>query len=87
MISKITPEKLKQTDIDHDANHLADVMRYVHLADTMRYVHLAFMHLPKQESYVCECKHCNLTHYTSYKRLNCEYCGCDSDQFICRELK
>lgn len=81
MISKITLEKLKQTDIDHDANHLA------YVADVMRYVHSAFMHLPKQKSYACECKHCNLTHYTSYKRLNCEYCGCDSDQFTCRELK
>lgn len=50
--------------------------------------HSAFMQLPKQRSYACECKKCNLTLYTSFKRLNCEYCGSsDPDVFECKELK
>lgn len=69
--------KLKQTGIDYDASHITDALAYA----------LWYMRQPEQKSYACECKHCNLTHYTSYKRLNCEYCGCDSDQFTCKELK
>lgn len=72
-------EKLKNPGIDYDADHLADALRYA--------FNTAFMRLPEQKSYVCECKRCDLTHYTSYKRLNCELCGCDSNQFTCRELK
>lgn len=71
--------RLARPGIDHDADHLADAMRYAFRS--------AFMQMPVQRSYACECKRCNLTHYTSYKRSNCEYCGCDSDQFTCRELK
>ena len=73
--------KLMQTGIgiDYDADRL-DAMRYT--------LHTAFMHLPEQKSYACECKHCNLTLYTSTKRLNCEYCGSsDPDVFECKELK
>ena len=79
MIDMITPEKLKNPDIDYDTNHLADALQYAFKS--------AFMQLPVQRSYACECKRCNLTHYTSYKRLNCEFCGCDSNQFTCKELK
>lgn len=80
MLSKITPEKLKNPGIDHDADHLAEAIRYT--------FHSAFMQMPRQRSYACECKVCNLTHYTSYKRLNCEFCGSsDPDVFECRELE
>lgn len=71
--------RLAKHGIDQDADHLADAIRYA--------FHTAFMQMSVQRSYVCECKRCNLTHYTSYKRSNCEYCGCDSDQFTCKELK
>ena len=71
--------KLKQTGIDYDADHLADSLRYMFNA--------GFIQRAAQKSYACECKLCGITCYTSYKRLNCEYCGCDSNQFTCRELK
>lgn len=72
---------LCNSGVDYDADHLAEAIRYA--------FHTAFMHvqIPIQRSYACECKRCNLVHYTSYKRLNCEFCGCDSDQFTCKELK
>lgn len=72
--------KLTQAGIDHGADYLADALRYVF--NTAAYIQRAELHC-----YACECKRCDLTHYTSYKRLNCEFCGCDSDQFTCRELK
>ena len=75
MIDMTTSKKLKNPGIDYDADHLAGALWY------------AFMQLPVQRSYACECKRCDLTHYTSYKRLNCEFCGCDSNQFTCKELK
>lgn len=72
--------KLMQTGIDYDADHLAEAIRYT--------FHSAFMQLPVQRSYACECKRCGLTHYTSYKRLNCEFCGSDDPAvFTCKELK
>lgn len=71
--------KIKSPGIDYDADHLAEAIRYA--------FHSAFMQRSVQKSYVCECKCCDLTHYTSYKRLNCEFCGCDSNQFTCKELK
>ena len=79
MIDMITPEKLKNPGIDYDVDHLAEAIRYAFRS--------TFMQLPKQRSYACECKRCDIIHYTSYKRSNCEFCGCDSDQFICKELK
>lgn len=80
MLSKITPEKLKNPGIDQDANHLAEAIRYA--------FHSAFMRLPVQKSYACECKYCDLTHYTSYKRVNCEFYGnSDPEVFECKELK
>lgn len=76
----ITPEKLNNPHVDYDVDHLADALRYM--------FHSAFMQLPKQRSYACECKRCNLTHYTSDKRLNCEYCGSsDPEVFTCTELE
>lgn len=71
--------RLANQGIDKDADYLAEAIRYA--------FHSAFMQQPEQKSYACECKRCNITHYTSYKRSNCEYCGCDSDKFTCRELK
>lgn len=79
MTDIMTPSKLKDPGIDYDADHLADALRYMFNAGYIR------QHV--QKSYACECQRCNLTHYTSYKRLNCEFCGCDSNQFTCRELK
>ena len=64
---------------EYDRSHLTDALRYA--------FHTAFMHLPVQKSYACECKNCNLTLYTSTKRLNCEYCGSsDPSVFECKEL-
>lgn len=66
--------------IDDNADHLADALRYIFNA--------GFIQRPELKSYACECKHCNLTLYTSTKRLNCEYCGSsDPDVFECRELE
>lgn len=80
MISMITPEKLKDPHINDTADHLAEAIRYA--------FHSAFMQLPKQRSYACECKHCEITLYTSTKRLNCEYCGSsDPEVFTCTELE
>ena len=67
--------KLMQIGIDYDADLLCDALYTVYIQRV------------ELKSYACECKRCNLTHYTSYKRSNCEYCGCDSNQFICKELK
>lgn len=72
--------RLARQGIDHDADYLADALKYAF--NTAAYIQRAEL-----KAYACECKRCNLTHYTSYKRSNCEYCGCDSDQFTCRELK
>lgn len=77
MIGWTNNSPLTDPDINSDADHLADALGYVFYS---------YMH-PELHSYACECKRCNLTHYTSYKRSNCEYCGCDTDQFTCRELK
>lgn len=66
--------------IDYDADHLADALRYA--------LNTGHIRQPVQKSYACECKHCNLTLYTSTKRLNCEYCGSsDPDVFECKELE
>ena len=67
--------------IHYDHNHLVD-------AYVLRYA-LDVLHIkpPVQKSYACECQRCGLTRYTSYKRLSCEFCGCDSNQFTCRELE
>lgn len=74
-------DKLVQADIDYDVYHIQD-------AYTLGYMFNAgFIQQPEQKSYACKCKCCGITRYTSYKRLNCEYCGCDSNQFTCRELK
>lgn len=75
-----TVNKSIQAGIDYDTDHLAEAIRYA--------FHSAFMQRPVQKSYACECKHCNLTLYTSTKRLNCEYCGSsDPDVFECKELE
>lgn len=67
--------------IDYDADHLADALAYAF--NTAAYI----QHL-ELKAYACECQRCNLTQYTSYKRLNCEYCGSsDPDVFECKELK
>lgn len=69
-----------ENKIVYDHNHLEDALGYS----------LATMYLrqPEQKSYACECKRCNLTMYTSTKRLNCEYCGSsDPSVFECKELK
>lgn len=72
--------RLARSGIDYDTDHLADALKYaLYTAQLQQHLEL--------KAYACECKRCNLTHYTSYKRSNCEYCGCDSDQFTCRELK
>lgn len=72
--------RLARPGIDHDADYLADALKYA--------FNTAFMQMPKQKSYACECKKCNLTLYTSTKRVNCEYCGSsDPGVFECRELK
>lgn len=77
MISMITPEKLKDPHINQDADHLAYALRYM----LRNYV-------GPNNSYACECKHCEITLYTSIKRLNCEYCGSsDPEVFTCTELK
>ena len=70
--------KLMQAGIDHDANHLADALRYA-----------LYNYRPaKLSCYACECKHCELVLYTNTKRLNCEYCGSsDPEVFTCTELK
>lgn len=80
MIDITTSEKLKNLGIDQDANHLTDALRYA-------FNTAAYMQHLELKAYACECQRCNLTQYTSYKRLNCEYCGCDSNQFTCKELK
>lgn len=80
MTDMITPEKLKNPDTDYDADHLAEAIGYA--------FHTAFMQMPERKSYACECKKCDLTLYTSFKRLNCEYCGSDNPAiFTCRELE
>ena len=73
--------RLANQGIDHNADYLADALRYA--LNTA-----AYMQRAEQKSYACECKHCNLTLYTSTKRLNCEYCGSsDPSVFECRELE
>ena len=80
MIHKTAFEKLSDPHIDQDVDHLAEAIRYT--------FHSAFMQLPKQRSYACECKHCEIILYTSTKRLNCEYCGSsDPGVFTCTELE
>ena len=70
------PKKLKDL-YSHDTDHLADALRY-----------MLYNYQPEQKSYACECKHCEITLYTSTKRLNCEYCGTsDPEVFTCTELK
>lgn len=72
--------RLAKSGID-DADHLADALKYAF--NTAAYI----QHL-ELKAYACECKRCDLTQYTSYKRLNCEYCGSsDPDVFECKELK
>ena len=67
--------------IDHAANHLADALKYTfNTAQLQQHIEL--------KAYACECKHCDITVYTSFKQLNCRYCGSsDPDVFECRELK
>lgn len=78
MISTITLEKLKDPHINPDADRLTDALRY------MLYRGMHF----EQHSYACECKHCDITLYTSIKRLNCEYCGSsDPEVSTCTELE
>ena len=72
--------RLARSGIDHNADYLADALKYAF--NTAVYIQRAEL-----KAYACECKRCNLVQYTSYKRLNCEYCGCDSNQFTCKELK
>lgn len=91
MIDMITPEKLSNTHINDDAGHLAGALRYFlrksradHLADILEHAYRPTEH----HSYACECKHCEITIYSSIKRLNCEYCGSsDPEVFTCTELK
>ena len=72
--------KLMQSGIDYNVNHLADALRYA--------LNTAYLSHVELKAYACECKKCNLTLYTSFKRLNCEYCGSsDPDVFECKELK
>ena len=72
--------KLMQTGIDQDADHLCDALRYA--------LHIGYIPRVEQKAYACECKHCEITLYTSIKRLNCEYCGSsDPEVFTCTELK
>lgn len=79
MISMITPEKLKAPHIT-DADHLCDALRYA--------LNTAYTSRVELKAYACECKHCDITLYTSTKRLNCEYCGnSDPEVFTCTELK
>lgn len=68
-----------------EADHLAEAMHYWRtIVGTRMYNYQP----AKQKSYACECKHCELTLYTSTKRLNCEYCGSsDPDIFECKELE
>lgn len=69
---------IKDPYINHDADHLANALRYM----------LYNNYQPERYSYACECKHCEITLYTSTKRLNCEYCGSsDPEVFTCTELK
>lgn len=90
MINKITPEKLKDPHINDDVDHLTDSLAHAMyywrtVVGTRLRKHL---HDEQHDSYACECKRCNLTHYTSDKRLNCEYCGSsDPEVFTCTELK
>lgn len=65
---------------EHEPNHLEDALGYALNPD--------YVQLPVRKSYACECKNCNLTHYTSYKRLNCLFCGSsDPSVFECKELE
>jgi Zn finger protein HypA/HybF involved in hydrogenase expression len=69
----------------NEADHLADAMYYWRTIVGTRLRN--YMHA-EQKSYACECKHCEITLYTSMKRLNCEYCGTsDPGVFTCTELK
>lgn len=73
--------RIKNPGIDYDADHLAEALKYAF--NTAAYIQRAEL-----KAYACECKHCDLTVYTSYKRLNCEYCGSsDPSVFECKELK
>jgi len=71
----LSPDKQSE----YDRNHLADALGYA--------LNPKYARWPVQKSYACECKHCDLTLYTSTKRLNCEYCGSsDPSVFECKEL-
>ena len=72
--------KLMQTGIDYDADHLCGALRYA--------LNTAYISRVELKAYACECKHCEITLYTNTKRLNCEYCGTsDPEVFTCTELK
>lgn len=91
MIDMITPKKLNDPFINDDADHLADAIRYClrksradHLDSILKHAYRP----AEQRSYACECRHCEITLYTSTKRLNCEYCGSsDPEVFTCTELE
>ena len=61
---------------------------YDHLVYALRYaLETGYIQQPIQKSYACECKHCEITLYTSTKRLNCEFCGSsDPEVFTCTGL-
>lgn len=94
MIDMIIPEKLSDPHINDDVDHLAAAMRYAiatQLRQALRYgarIVVKGAQQPAQYSYACECKHCEITLYTSTKRLNCEFCGSsDPEVFTCTKLE
>ena len=77
--------KIKNPGIDHDADHLAEAIRY---AFRSAFNTAAYIQHAELKAYVCECKRCNVTVYTSFKQLNCRGCGSsDPSVFECKELK
>ena len=85
MIGWTNNSPLTDPGINSDADHLADAIYCwrVIVGNRLR----NYMHA-EQRSYACECKHCDITIYSSTKRANCEYCGSsDPGVFTCTELK
>lgn len=84
MIAWTNSSLLTDPGINSDADHL-DADRL----DALRYaLNTVYMSRVELKAYACECKHCEITLYTSTKRLNCEYCGSsDPEVFTCTELK
>ena len=77
MIAWTNSSPITNQGIDYNADHLVDSLRYA-----------LYTALTGKEKYACECKHCEITIYTSIKRLNCEGCGSDDPKvFTCKELK